>query len=176
MICLILPAPIECLTESSSLMLGSYFCALPSTLSRHSAEDILASLITSSTNGYDGSMMNGLQSLPQWEGDFNNPSGSKLGLLNAVQVPRFPSNSLSTVDHAQNIGSLAGYPFAPYMSDGIGRRKTIFFGATIMCIATALQTASQSVSMFIGARFLIGFGLTFAGQYRPLRFVYHLID
>lgn len=113
---------------------------------------IMLLLITSSTNGYDGSMMNGLQSLPQWESAFNNPSGSKLGLLNAIQ----------------NIGALAGYPFAPYMSDGIGRRKTVFFGATIMCIATAIQTASQSVGMFIGARFLIGFGVTFAANAAPM--------
>lgn len=31
-------------------------------------------------------MMNGLQSLPQWRSAFNNPSGGKLGLLNAIQV------------------------------------------------------------------------------------------
>ncbi|KAI0318860.1 general substrate transporter [Amylostereum chailletii] len=109
-------------------------------------------LITSSTNGYDGSMMNGLQSLPQWESEFNNPTGSKLGLLNAIQ----------------NIGSLSAYPFSPYASDGFGRRPTIFLGATIMLIATALQSASQSVGMFIGARFLIGFGLTFAAGAAPL--------
>lgn len=30
--------------------------------------------------------MNGLQSLTQWENDFNNPTGSMLGLLNAIQV------------------------------------------------------------------------------------------
>lgn len=113
---------------------------------------IMLLLITSSTNGYDGSMMNGLQSLSQWEAAFGNPSGGKLGLLNAIQ----------------NIGALAGYPFAPYMSDGIGRRKTVFFGATIMCVATAVQTASQSVGMFIGARFLIGFGLTFAANAAPM--------
>ncbi|KAG1736137.1 hexose transporter [Suillus paluster] len=113
---------------------------------------IVLLLITSSTNGYDGSMMNGLQSLPQWESAFDYPSGSKLGLLNAIQ----------------NIGSLAGYPFAPYMSDGIGRRRTVFFGATIMCVATAIQTAAQSVGMFIGARFLIGFGLTFAANAAPM--------
>ncbi|KAG2117346.1 hexose transporter [Suillus discolor] len=113
---------------------------------------IVLLLITSSTNGYDGSMMNGLQSLPQWESAFGYPSGGMLGLLNAIQ----------------NIGGLAGYPFAPYLSDGIGRRKTVFFGATIMCIATAIQTASQSVGMFIGARFLIGFGLTFAANAAPM--------
>ncbi|KAG6827547.1 hypothetical protein H0H92_011330 [Tricholoma furcatifolium] len=109
-------------------------------------------LITSSTNGYDGSMMNGLQSLTQWESAFGYPTGGKLGLLNAIQ----------------NIGSLAAYPFAPYLSDGIGRRPTIFFGAVVMLIATVVQTASQSVGMFIGARFLIGFGLTFAANAAPM--------
>ena len=39
------------------------------------------------------------------------------------------------------------------MSDGLGRRAAVIFGATIMCIATVLQTASQSVGMFIGARY-----------------------
>ncbi|KAF8655614.1 hypothetical protein AX16_002996 [Volvariella volvacea WC 439] len=109
-------------------------------------------LITSSTNGYDGSMMNGLQSLPQWREAFNNPTDGKLGLLNAIQ----------------NIGCLAAYPFSPYLSDGLGRRTAIFFGACIMAAATVIQTASNSVGMFIGARFLIGFGLTFAAAAAPL--------
>jgi MFS family permease len=68
----------------------------------------------------------------------------------------------------QNIGSLAAYPFAPYLSDGIGRRLSIFFGAFIMVGATILQTASKNVGMFIGARFLIGFGLTFAANAAPM--------
>ncbi|KAF8893626.1 general substrate transporter [Infundibulicybe gibba] len=109
-------------------------------------------LITSSTNGYDGSMMNGLQSLTQWNEAFQHPTGGKLGLLNAIQ----------------NIGCLVAYPFAPYVSDGFGRRSSILFGAALMIVATALQTASNSVGMFIGARFLIGFGLTFAASAAPL--------
>ncbi|RXW21520.1 hypothetical protein EST38_g4341 [Candolleomyces aberdarensis] len=113
---------------------------------------ILLLLITSSTNGYDGSMMNGLQSIDQWRLYFGDPHGSMLGLLNAIQ----------------NIGCLAAYPFSPYVADGLGRRSSIFLGASIMCIATAIQTASQSVGMFIGARFLIGFGLTFAASAAPL--------
>ena len=36
--------------------------------------------------GYDGSLMNGLQSLPQWQSNFNHPSNGMLGVLNAVQV------------------------------------------------------------------------------------------
>lgn len=68
----------------------------------------------------------------------------------------------------QNIGALAAYPIAPYLSDGIGRKRTVWIGAAIMIAACALQTASQSVGMFIGARFLIGFGLTFAANAAPM--------
>ncbi|KZP22350.1 hypothetical protein FIBSPDRAFT_952964 [Athelia psychrophila] len=109
-------------------------------------------LLTSSTSGYDGSMMNGLQSLSQWNKAFDNPSGPKLGLLNAIQ----------------NIGCLVAFPFAPLVVDTFGRRPAILGGAIIMLVATALQTASWNVGVFIGARFLIGFGCTFASTASPL--------
>ncbi|KAJ7659223.1 general substrate transporter [Mycena polygramma] len=109
-------------------------------------------VLTASTYGYDGSMVNGLQSLPQWEECFHHPTKGNLGLLSAIQ----------------NIGAVAGYPFAPYLSDGIGRKPTIFLGAFIMVVGTAIQTASQSVAMFIGARFLVGFGLSFAANAAPM--------
>ena len=83
-------------------------------------------------------LIDGLQLLTQWENDFNHPSGSMLGLLGAIQ----------------NIGGLASMPFTPYMADGLGRKRTVFFGATVMIIAAIIQTASQSVNMFIGARFM----------------------
>lgn len=46
----------------------------------------LCSLITSAANGFGTSMMNGLQSLPQWMSAFDNPSNKTLGVLNAIQV------------------------------------------------------------------------------------------
>lgn len=36
--------------------------------------------ISSYATGYDGSMMNGLQSLTTWQNSFNNPGASELGL------------------------------------------------------------------------------------------------
>jgi sugar porter (SP) family MFS transporter len=113
---------------------------------------IVLLLITSSTNGYDGSMMNGLQSLPTWQNYFGHPTGGRLGLFNIIQ----------------SVGNLAAYPFAPYITDYFGRKNAILLGAAIMCIATALQTATQNFGMFIGARFLIGFGLSFAHNAAPL--------
>ncbi|GJJ08027.1 hypothetical protein Clacol_002234 [Clathrus columnatus] len=91
-----------------------------------------------------GSMINGLQSLPQWQDAFNHPTGSS------------------------NIGSLSALPFAPYMADGLGRRFTIIFGACLMVAGTILQTASQNVRMFIGARWLLGFGVNFAATGAPM--------
>ena len=53
----------------------------------------------------------------------------------------------------QNVGTLVAYPISPYLSDGLGRRPTtIAIGASIMIVATILQTASNSVWMFVGAR------------------------
>ncbi|KIM63741.1 hypothetical protein SCLCIDRAFT_1213888 [Scleroderma citrinum Foug A] len=113
---------------------------------------IVPFLITSYAIGYDATMMNGLQTLPQWQTAFNYPSNGMLGLLNAIQ----------------SIGFLVGCPVAPYLSDGIGRRKTVFVGAVTMLVATAVQTASQSVHMFIAARFIIGFGLAIAVNAAPM--------
>ena len=62
-------------------------------------------------------MMNGLQSLTQWEDSFNHPQGGLLGLLNAIQY----------------IGSIGSLPIAPYITDGLGRKMGIFLGALVMC-------------------------------------------
>ncbi|QRW21960.1 Sugar (and other) transporter [Rhizoctonia solani] len=109
-------------------------------------------LATSYANGFDGSMMNGLQSVQQWKDYFGNPSAKDLGLFNAIQ----------------SIGALCGTPFAPYITDIFGRRAGILLGAILVLFAAALQTATQNLGMFISARFLIGFGSTFAGMASPL--------
>ncbi|CDZ97669.1 hexose transporter [Phaffia rhodozyma] len=113
---------------------------------------LLVALITSSTNGYDGSMMNGLQVLDNWKNKFNNPQGGTLGLLNAVQ----------------NIGSIVGLPIAPYVTDLLGRRAGIFVGSIIMLVGVAMQASSNVLAVFIASRGLIGFGLTFATNAAPI--------
>ena len=52
----------------------------------------------------------------------------------------------------QNIGSLAAYPFAPYSSDGLGRKLTVWMGATIMIAGVAVQAAAHNLNMFYAAR------------------------
>ncbi|EMC91174.1 hypothetical protein BAUCODRAFT_317249 [Baudoinia panamericana UAMH 10762] len=109
-------------------------------------------VITSATNGYDGSMVNGLQSLNVWQDYFHHPTGSILGLFSAIM----------------SVGSITAIPFVPYAADGLGRRWGIIIGCVIMIIGVVLQSISINFRMFIGARFLLGFGIAIAHGSSPL--------
>jgi len=109
-------------------------------------------VLTSATNGYDGSMMNGLQTLPYWESYFKHPHGSLLGLLNCIMA----------------VGSICAIPFVPYAADLLGRRVGIVIGCLIMVLGVVLQSVSVNISMFIAARFFIGFGVAIAHGASPL--------
>ncbi|KAH8660160.1 putative sugar transporter [Xylariales sp. PMI_506] len=101
------------------------------------------SLISSYATGYDGSMMNGLQSLDEWKNYFNNPNASELALLNAIQ----------------NVGQLIVIPISAPICDHFGRKPALLGSAAVLLIAVALQAAAQNTGMFIAARCLIGVGL-----------------
>ena len=98
--------------------------------------------LSSATGGFDGSMMNGLQSLSYWETYFNNPSPSTLGLMNAI-VPA---------------GNFAINFFVPYMADGIGRKNTLIVGLLVLFVGIGLQTGATNMGMFIASRFIGGVG------------------
>ncbi|KZV61446.1 hypothetical protein PENSPDRAFT_294602 [Peniophora sp. CONT] len=113
---------------------------------------LLIPLLSSTVNGYDSSLVNGLQILPGWQTSFGNPKSSSLGLISAAQV----------------IGGIISLPMAPYLSDWLGRRLTIFIGAAIMLGGVATQATAADVAQFIGARCLIGFGLQIEVNAAPL--------
>lgn len=109
-------------------------------------------VLTSATNGYDGSMMNGLQTLQPWQDYFNHPAKSRLGILTAIM----------------SAGSICAIPFVPYTVDYLGRRMGILIGCLIMVLGVVLQSASQNFSMFIAGRFFVGFGVAIAHGASPL--------
>jgi MFS family permease len=85
-------------------------------------------LFIESTSGFDSSMMNGMQALSFWEEYFNHPKGGQLGLLVACY----------------NLGGITAIPFVALFSDRFGRRLSIVFGSTIMCIGALLQGLAQN--------------------------------
>ncbi|KAK2594308.1 hypothetical protein QQS21_008014 [Conoideocrella luteorostrata] len=96
--------------------------------------------------------MNGLQSLQQWKDYYDNPQGSRLGLINA----------------AQSIGSVAALPLVGTLSDKFGRKPVLLTGILLICVAAILQAAAANYAMFVIARVVVGFGGMFAVQPSPM--------
>lgn len=73
-------------------------------------------------------------------------------------VRRIASNHLflqlleGLLTSVQNIGGFIALPFAPYVTDGLGRRKGIFMGGVIMLGGVVLQSQSVNTTQFILAR------------------------
>lgn len=101
---------------------------------------ILSLLMYSGTVGYDGSMMNGLQSLQQWQEFMNYPTGAWLGFINAITT----------------LGGFVTLPIQAWTADHFGRRCCLYIGLFTCALGTALQTAATNQAMFIIARFFIG--------------------
>ncbi|KAJ5245052.1 hypothetical protein N7489_005148 [Penicillium chrysogenum] len=113
---------------------------------------LMIPLLSSAVAGYDGSLMNGLQSIAQWKEYFGNPSGSVLGIVNA----------------AQSIGSVVSLPVVGILSDYMGRRLTLLSGAIVVVIASIIQAASVHYGMFVFSRVLVGVGSMLVVQPSPM--------
>lgn len=113
---------------------------------------LLIAILSSATNGYDGSMMNGLQALTYWKSYFHNPHGSQQGLLNAIQ----------------SVGSVCALPIAPNLADWIGRKWSILIGSLIVALGAGLQSGARDTGMFIAGRYFIGLGSGINGIASPL--------
>ncbi|KFY50014.1 hypothetical protein V496_09671 [Pseudogymnoascus sp. VKM F-4515 (FW-2607)] len=113
---------------------------------------LLVPLFSSGTIGFDGAMMNGLQTLPQWRNYFSNPSASILGAINAI----YP------------VGKLLGLFPSTWISDRYGRKTPMLFGFFLLLIGTVLQGAAQNIGMMIVSRFILGFGTAFLAQPSPI--------
>lgn len=108
--------------------------------------------LSSTTNGYDGSMLNGLQSMDQWQNFFGHPQDVRLGSL---------SNGVI-------FGQILAFPVAPWLADHTGRRFPICSGSALLVIGAILQCAAQNYGMFLAARMIIGFGGLVAVESSPM--------
>jgi MFS family permease len=91
--------------------------------------------------------------------DFNNPSGSTLGLFTAIQniggICALFFCMLFTVPPG-SITDLA----ASYIADFFGRRAGVTLGLLVLFVGTIIQVVpSVNSNMFLAGRFLVGLGL-----------------
>jgi MFS family permease len=81
----------------------------------------------------------------------SSPTGSQTGFIFAIY----------------NIGSIAALPFTGPINDYLGRRIGMFAGALLIIIGTCVQAPSTNLNMFIGGRFVLGFGVSFCSVSAP---------
>jgi len=108
--------------------------------------------MTPTINGYDGSMLNGLQSLPHWRSAMGNPERYVLGHLSTGPI----------------YGGIICIPIAPIICDKYGRRISLFVGGVLAIIGGVLQGVSNSYGLFLGSRMIIGFGGYMCGIAAPV--------
>ena len=103
---------------------------------------LLGSLACNFTNGFDNSMLNGLQLLDEWQSFFGEPEGAMLGLIAS----------------GNRIGQFLSLFVTAPLIERLGRRWPIVIGSSIVLLGVALQAGAQNRAMFIVGRMIIGFG------------------
>lgn len=105
-----------------------------------------------SSNGFDGSLVNGLQSLDSWLGFMQTPDGTWLGVINGMY----------------SIGALVSFLLAGWGCNIFGRRPCLWIGITVLTIGGILGAVAPNDTTFIVSRVIIGLGSGWVGTAGPL--------
>ncbi|OJI81333.1 hypothetical protein ASPTUDRAFT_58618 [Aspergillus tubingensis CBS 134.48] len=141
--------------ESSDQQLGS---VLPVVSWWHSPHLRRVSLfmgvlsLFSSSGGYDGSLVNGLQAMPEWVNFMEKPSSTWLGFISAVYW----------------IGALICTPVAAWACNRYGRRVGVWIGLILLLAGTVMGTAASSANVFTASRAVIGCGMGWVSNTAPI--------
>ncbi|KAJ5386544.1 hypothetical protein N7509_009085 [Penicillium cosmopolitanum] len=104
---------------------------------------LLCALLTQTAQGFDASMINGMQALPEWVKFFGQPQGARLGAMTFGPTG----------------GVLISILISSQLCDKFGRRYPICGGSILIVIGSVIQAASKNYGMFVFSRFMVGFGL-----------------
>ncbi|KXS98241.1 hypothetical protein AC578_6274 [Pseudocercospora eumusae] len=100
---------------------------------------LLSLVIFSATNGYDGSLMNGLQALDQWEEFMHNPTGAWLGFMGAIYW----------------VGNGVFYPLSSWVANKYGRKMGIYPGYAFLILGSLLALGHHDY-YFVLMRLFVG--------------------
>ncbi|RDA89694.1 hypothetical protein CP533_5255 [Ophiocordyceps camponoti-saundersi (nom. inval.)] len=110
-------------------------------------------LIGSATTGFDGMLQNTSQQMDAWKAFF----------------PEYlDANKLGILINIYNIGSITSFFLSPYMADMLGRKPTIVVGCVIMIAGACVTSLSNGYKMYLGGRYVVGFGNSFVQVCSPM--------
>lgn len=100
-------------------------------------------------NGYDGSLMGAINAMDQFHDRFGTKNtGGRIGFVFAIYT----------------IGNIVGSFGAGPVADKWGRRWGMLTGALLIVLGTCISATSQSLSQFMGGRFVLGVGVSFSAS------------
>ncbi|KAL6242514.1 hypothetical protein RBB50_010654 [Rhinocladiella similis] len=109
--------------------------------------------LCSTMNGYDGSLMGSINSVPKYLDYYNVSENEQAGT--------------GIVFAIFQVGQMTG-AFFVWMADWKGRKLPIFLGCLGVIIGTIVTATAKSMSTFIGGRFLLSFFCTWATTAAPM--------
>jgi MFS family permease len=115
---------------------------------------LLMATCNSCINGYDGSLMSGINTYKQYRDYFGFPTDKGTpgtGIVYAIYT----------------IGNLVGSFVAGPASDFKGRRIGMFTGSLIIVIGACIQATCNSLAQFMTGRFILGFGCAITSSAGP---------
>jgi len=120
-------------------------------------------MIASVTTGYDGMLLNISQHINAWTWYFfpelkENPK---------LEDPVLDSK-LAIMVNMFNIGSVISFFITPFIADTYGRRACIMIGTCILMTGGFLTAFCNGYGMYMGGRFLLGFGNSLSQMASPL--------
>ena len=106
---------------------------------------LLSLILFSASNGYDASLMNGLQALDHWQSFMEFPTGAWFGFINA----------------ALSIASFITLPIAAWISNKFGRKIGLGIGFVWIAAGVAVQVVAPRPWVFVLGRAINGIALSF---------------
>ncbi|PYH98708.1 sugar transporter [Aspergillus ellipticus CBS 707.79] len=105
--------------------------------------------------GYNQSGVGGLDDFPSWVKVF-----PEIDTIHTTGVQKSHNATVQgAVVASYTIGALFGSLICMIIGDILGRRRTIFSGATIALIGQALECTAYSLAQFVVGRVVLGFGV-----------------
>ena len=120
-------------------------------------------MIASATTGYDGMLLNISQHIRAWNYFFFPELRDNPDLEDKVL-----DSKLAIMVNMFNIGSVLSFFITPFIADTYGRRVAILIGSSIMMAGACLTAFCNGYGMYMGGRFLLGFGNSLSQMASPL--------